>query len=101
MRKIPFYIHLWHMTQYVRNGFSKTCSTFVSHYFTQMAAATFIQNYVNFNPLNAVLNPICHLFALLGAHPILHVGRIRVKETLQTISVSQAPNIYWTGNLHV
>jgi len=32
-----------------------------------------------FNPLNAKLNPICHLLALLGAHPILHVSRIRVK----------------------
>jgi len=25
-----------------------------------------------------VLNPICHLLALLGVHPILHVSRIRV-----------------------
>jgi hypothetical protein len=31
-----------------------------------------------FNPLNAQLNPICHLPALLGAHSILHVSRIRV-----------------------
>jgi hypothetical protein len=31
------------------------------------------------NPLNAKLNPICHLLALLGAHPILHINRIRVK----------------------
>jgi hypothetical protein len=31
------------------------------------------------NPLNAELNPICHLLELLGAHPILHVSRIRVK----------------------
>jgi len=30
-----------------------------------------------FNPLNSELNPICHLLAL-GAHHILHVGRIRV-----------------------
>jgi len=30
------------------------------------------------NPLNAELNPICHLLALLGAHLILHVSRIRV-----------------------
>ena len=30
------------------------------------------------NHLNAELNPICHLLALLGAHHILHVGRIRV-----------------------
>jgi len=32
-----------------------------------------------FNPLNAELNPICHLLAFLGAHHILHVSRIRVK----------------------
>jgi hypothetical protein len=31
-----------------------------------------------FNPLNAQLNPICHLLALLGTHHILHVSRIRV-----------------------
>jgi hypothetical protein len=31
-----------------------------------------------FKPLNAELNPICHLLALLGDHHILHVGRIRV-----------------------
>ena len=31
-----------------------------------------------FNPLNAKLNPIRHLLALLGVHHILHVSRIRV-----------------------
>jgi len=31
-----------------------------------------------FNPLNAELNPICHLLALLEVHHILHVSRIRV-----------------------
>jgi len=31
------------------------------------------------NPLKAELNPICHLLALLGAHHVLHVSRIRVK----------------------
>jgi hypothetical protein len=31
------------------------------------------------NPLNAELNPIYHLLALSGAHPVLHVSRIRVK----------------------
>jgi hypothetical protein len=30
------------------------------------------------NPLNTELNSICHLLALLGAHTILHVSRIRV-----------------------
>ena len=37
----------------------------------------------NINPLNAELNPICLLLALLGAHQILHVSRIRVKMALQ------------------
>jgi hypothetical protein len=31
-----------------------------------------------FNPLNAELNPIFHLLALLGARPIFHFSRIRV-----------------------
>ena len=31
------------------------------------------------NPLNAELNPTCHLLALLGAHHIFHVGGLRVK----------------------
>jgi hypothetical protein len=30
------------------------------------------------NLLNAELNPICHLLALLEAHHIFHVSRIRV-----------------------
>ena len=33
---------------------------------------------VPFNPLNAQLNPICHMLALLEVHHILHVSRIRV-----------------------
>jgi len=33
------------------------------------------------NPLNAELNTICHLLTLLAAHHILHVSRIRVKQT--------------------
>jgi len=40
-----------------------------------------VHNTTNFhplNPLNTKLNPICHLLALLGAHHILHVSRIRV-----------------------
>jgi hypothetical protein len=31
------------------------------------------------NTLNAELNPICHLLALLGARHILHVSRVSVK----------------------
>jgi hypothetical protein len=46
--------------------------------------SVFFLNYllkISINPLNAELNPICHLLALLGAHHILHVSRIRVKNT--------------------
>jgi len=35
---------------------------------------------VSLNPLNADLNPICYLLALLAQH-FLHVSRIRVNET--------------------
>jgi hypothetical protein len=32
-----------------------------------------------FNPLNAELNSICHMLALLEAHHILHISKIRDK----------------------
>ena len=35
--------------------------------------------YPTVNPLNAELNTICYLLALLGAHHFLHVSRIMVK----------------------
>ena len=38
-----------------------------------------LRKYLVINPLNAELNPICYLLALLGVHHFLHVGRIRVK----------------------
>jgi len=39
------------------------------------------------NPLNAELNPICHLLALLGVH-FLHVRRIRVKSLTLSLLMS-------------
>ena len=36
------------------------------------------------NPLNAELNPIRHLLALVGAHHIVHVSRIRVYENIHS-----------------
>jgi hypothetical protein len=32
------------------------------------------------NPLNAELNPMYNLLALLGAHPILNISGVRVKD---------------------
>jgi len=37
-----------------------------------------------FKPLNSELNPMCHLLALLGAHHILHISRMRVKASVET-----------------
>jgi len=42
----------------------------------------------SFNPLNAELNPICHLLALL-AHHILHVSRVRVNSYNHHFPVNQ------------
>ena len=41
------------------------------------------------NPLNADLNPLCHLLALLGSHHIHHISRIRVNIQLPRLSQSQ------------
>jgi len=50
------------------------------------------------NPLNTKLNPTCHLLALLGAHHILNVSRIRVKEKVELYSYSPfAPPWQVTG----
>jgi hypothetical protein len=35
-------------------------------------------DFYHLNPLNEELNPICHFLALLGAHHIFHISRIRV-----------------------
>jgi len=47
-----------------------------------------------FNPANVELTPICHLLALLGAHHILHVSWIRVKNTFALAEVHYG-FIYW------
>jgi hypothetical protein len=43
----------------------------------------------NINPLKNQLNPICYLLALLGAHHILHLSRIRVK--CRVLQLAHAP----------
>jgi hypothetical protein len=70
--------------------FSKSCIRFEDIYIYSFRTPNIIGLFLlpvhNFSvlplaiikPLNAELNPICHLLALLGAHHILHVGRIRV-----------------------
>jgi hypothetical protein len=49
--------------------------------------------YCGVNPLNAELNAICHLLALLGAHHILHVSRVRVNMVIQFLASQTARNL--------
>jgi len=44
-----------------------------------------------FNPLKAELYPVCHLLALLGAHHIIHVSRIRVKAHFNPLNAEVNP----------
>jgi len=55
----------------------QSCFHYSSVYLANVLPAH--SSYHFFNPLNAELNPICHLLALLGAQHILHVRMIRVK----------------------
>ena len=50
------------------------------------------------NPLNAELNPICHLLALLRAHHIFHVSELRVKMYFQEMGCRGArTELIWLG----
>jgi len=46
------------------------------------------------NPLNAELNPICHLLALLGVHHFLHASRIRDKSLTLRLLMSYIWSTY-------
>ena len=50
----------------------------------EMTGIRFPNQYIIFffNPLNAELNPICHLLALLGGATIVVVSRLRVNVVL-------------------
>jgi hypothetical protein len=77
-------------TGFGRNG----CALELTRKLCVLCAAVFIypgENRITFvtaqiNPLNAKLNPICHLLALLGAHHILHVSRVRVNCAAATVT---------------
>jgi len=70
-----------------RVGFPATLIFFFDFIFCKCLADRFCNNAYNIrvwqhpiiNPLNTELNPVCHLLALLGAHHIFHVSKIRVK----------------------
>ena len=55
---------------------------------------TCYMRHIHFNPLNAELNPICHMLALLRAHHILHVNRIRVNIVCDSVAVAQMAQMH-------
>jgi len=63
---------------FFKREYNRKCRTgFVVH---RSNVSTFEGVYC-INPINPELNPICHFLALLGAHHILHVGRIKINES--------------------
>jgi hypothetical protein len=77
--KIPIYIELAVSN---RNYFDKEIKTSIlSEEF--LCCSSFWKPNLYINPLNAELNPIRHLLALVGARHIVHVSRIRVKYKTQ------------------
>jgi hypothetical protein len=49
------------------------------HQYYQLVEVAAIGDIHGINPLNAKLNPICHLLELLGGATIVVVSRLRVK----------------------
>ena len=62
----------------------KSCRESPNTHFT-FITFFFLKSY--FNPLNAELNPICHLLALLGDHHIFHFSGLRVNEIMWKYNV--------------
>jgi len=85
------YIKLNSSTCFERVKFFLDICLAVHHSITFLLLPTLYTNFLfihtNYiNPLNAELNPICYLLALLGAHHFLHVSSIRVKLNSSTCS---------------
>jgi hypothetical protein len=83
----------------MQKGFTQTkCSLlqnikysfpFITTVNTSTVQFCFTRATIIFNPLNAELNPICHMLALWGAHPILHVSRIWVNHSVPYFIIVQ------------
>ena len=69
--------NLWDVLRYLRILFASR-EGHVNFPFTDKQLFLF-HSFLSLNPLNAKLNPICHLLALLGALHIFHVSRVGVK----------------------
>ena len=66
------------LSRYLINFFAKTTQLHALLMLALDSGEWLASRHGHINPLNAELNPICHLLALIGAHHILHVSWIRV-----------------------
>jgi hypothetical protein len=66
----------------------KTCSRLITLVVSDVPHYTchFPEKDLSINPLNAELNPICHLLALLGARHILRINILIVIKNKHTVS---------------
>jgi hypothetical protein len=73
-----------------------------SPYSTEIALSqeniVLFRDYHLFNPLNAKLNPNCHLLALLGDHHIFRVSGIRIKMIRRVVSAYYKVNKHMSNN---
>ena len=61
----------------LRSKWAKVSELYIKDYVCVCVCVCVLVLSVGINPLNAELNPICHLLALLGAQYIFRVSRIR------------------------
>ena len=60
---------------------------FMPTYYQRRCGGYGIASHWYLNPLNAELNPICHLLALLGVHRIFHISGLRVNLLVTNVSL--------------
>ena len=72
---ISYILYLYHIS-YIYTSDNESCNTLICNTVTSLQV---VPRKYSINPLNAELNPICCLLALLGAHHFFHVSRISVK----------------------
>jgi hypothetical protein len=84
------YVSLLHSVSFIKNSqlilymeITSVCSeTHTKHVNTLCGQNV---EFVSVSPLNAELNPICHLLALLGGATVVVVSRLRVKLVVHTV----------------
>ena len=80
---IVFFLFLWLFFYLLQAGLYLTLTCILLTWRIWWASNNASRSQMGFNPLNAELNPICNLLALLGAHHIFHVRGLRVNSAFK------------------